>query len=116
MSHSNFIQDGAMFTRMRKFCCWRRLVFLFAGSAEQYDGFQFELSVCAACADDGYDVPRQQRDVARNELAVLASHVLFLDYWVGDCDHGSELVGSLSRCCERCAGRRVHSTQPSVFR
>jgi len=25
---------------------------------------------------------------ARNELAVLASHVLFLDYWVGDCDHG----------------------------
>jgi len=49
--------------------------FLFARRPEQHDRLRLELPVCAPCLDDGLDISRQPRHVARGELAVW--HTVF---------------------------------------
>src|SRR5216684_3059981 len=73
----------------------RRSDLLFARGPEQHDGLRFELPVCAARFDDGLDVSRQPRHVARAELACVAHGFLSFDYRLGSADDDPLLAGRI---------------------
>src|SRR6202171_4105509 len=66
---------------------------LIARRVEQYDRLRLQVPLPPACADDGFDFPRQSRHVARPQLASLAHNVLSADYRVGGHNHGPPVVG-----------------------
>src|SRR5258708_2659294 len=73
----------------------RRSDFLFARGSEQHNRLRLELPVCAPCSDDGLDISRQPRHVARSELACVAHAFLSCDYHLGNGVHDPLLVGRI---------------------
>ena len=87
---------------------------LFAVRLQQPDRFQFGLRICSPHADDGYDVSREQWDVALVAFACNSTCFLPVNHCVGDIDGDSAVVGkyaaaasvaAASSCFQRCQGR-----------
>src|ERR1700674_4368842 len=81
---SSYCQTGA---------CLRGGDFLFARRPEQHHRLRLELPVCAPRLDDGLDISRQPRHVARGELACVAHSFLSFNYRLGSGDHDPLLAG-----------------------
>src|SRR5208283_1134446 len=67
--------------------------FLRVRPAQQFDGLQFQLSVCSPHLDDGFHIRGEQRDVESDEFPSGAYHFLCQHYLLGADNHDSLRVG-----------------------